>query len=120
MTDACSDVKADLKAGTYTRFKTAFPIYIEDKDTFKGGNVYIILRDAYRNPIQTVDGMVVYTEKGCSIEIVASSTTIKDDLYLDVEDILTGVNLAYIITNVTDLPIHKRQNRISFDVSMIT
>lgn len=117
--DACSSVKTAILAGAKTRYTTPFPIYIKDKEVMEGGEVYIELSGAYRMPFQTIDGMVLYTERGCSVEIVAPSTEIKDDLYDDVEDILTAIDLAYIITNVSDLPIHAGQDRITFDVSMI-
>lgn len=117
--DACNLIKTALLAGAYTKYKNAYPIYIENKDKFQGGNVFVLLRDAFRNPIQTVDGMVLYTEKSCTVEIIASSEKLKDDLYSDIENILTKVELAYIITNLSDNPDNESQDGLMFDVSMI-
>ena len=117
--DACNLVKTALLAGAYTKYTSAYPIYIENKDKFQGGNVYVLLKGAFRNPVQTVDGMVLYTEKGCTVEVIANSEKFKDDLYSDIEDILTAVELAYIITNLSDNPDNESQDGLSFDVSMI-
>lgn len=117
--DACNLIKTALLEGAYTKYKDAYPIYIDNKDKFQGGNIYVRLRDAFRSPVQTVDGMVLYTEKGCTVEVVASSEKLKDDLYSDIEDILTAVELAYIITNLSDNPDNESQDGLTFDVSMI-
>ena len=117
--DACSAVKSDLQAGTPTNYTTAFPIYIENKDVIQIGNVYILLKNATREPVQTVDGSVLYTKRGCTIEIIANSDTIRDAVYLDVIAILTKTNRGYKIKRGRDSPIHQRQNRIPMEVSML-
>ena len=117
--DACSAVKYDLQAGTFTNYPTAFPIYIENKDVIQIGNVYILLKSAFRDPVQTVDGTVLFTKRGCTIEIVANSDTIRDAVYLDVIAILTATNRGYKIKRGRDSPIHVRQNRIPVQVEMI-
>lgn len=117
--DACNAVKSDLKAGTYTRYKDAFPIYIENEDDYQGGNVFILLKNPIRIPVQTVDGSVLYTNRSCTLEIRATSTKIRDDLYLDVIDILTSTGRGYKLKRARDLSIHTGQFRIPLDVSMM-
>ena len=117
--DACNAVKSDLKAGTYTRFRNAFPIYIEKEDDYQGGNEFIMLKNPYREPVQTVDGSVLFTKRGCVIEIKANSTKVKDDLYDDVIDILTATSRGYKIEKGRDLPISQIQTRISLNVSFL-
>lgn len=117
--DACNAVKSDLKAGTYTHFKNAFPIYIVNEDDYQGGNEFIMLKNPWRDPVQTVDGTVLFTKRGCDIEIKANSTKIKDDIYDDVIDILTSTGRGYKIMKGTDLPISQVQTRISLKVSFL-
>lgn len=117
--DACNVVKTDLLAGTPTRFTTAFPIYIANEDEFEGGNQFIILRNPRRDPVQTVSGSVLYTKRSCTIEIKAPSTSIRDNIYLDIIDILTATNRGYKIEKGKDRPISKGNFRLPVDVSML-
>ena len=119
--DASSDIKADLVAGTYTNYTGTTPpiIYIENKDEFNGGKVYILLRSANRDPVQTVSGSVLYTGRSCSIIIVANSITNKDNLYLDIVNILTATARGYKIGKGRDQPRTKTQTSILVPVSML-
>lgn len=120
MTDACTDVKADLIAGTFTNYGSDnIPIYIEKAEPFKGKNVYIILKDAFREPIQTVDGTVLYTKRGCTIIITANTTTNRDRIYLDITNILIATSRGYKITRGRDQPTNKKRLDLLIKVSML-
>lgn len=116
--DACSVVKSDLKAGSYTNYTNSFSKYIVGKDTFQGGDVHIILDNAWREPVQTVSGSILFTKKGCSLEIVAPTAEIRDSLYLDIVDVLTATCRGYIIKQIKDKPVHKNQQRMMLKVEM--
>lgn len=117
--DACNAVKSDLLAGTFTRFTKAFPIYIENEDDFQGGNEFIILRNPRRDPVQTVSGSVLYTKRSCTVEIKAPSTSIRDNIYDDIIDILIATNRGYKIERGKDRAISKGNFRLPMDVSML-
>jgi len=117
--DACSAVKADLEAGSYTNYIDEFPIYIENKDTFQGGNVYIGLIDPTREPIQTVDGTVLYTKRGCTVVIVGDTDTARDNLYKDVVNILTATGRGYKLKRGKDKMINRERFGLPLEVSML-
>lgn len=117
--DACSVVKADLEAGTFTRYTTSFPIYIIGKDPFKGGNVYVILDQATRTPVQLVNGPILFTKRACLIEIVAPIAATRDDIWDDIVDILVATSRGYRINSGADRPVHYKQNRVRMRVEML-
>ena len=117
--DACSVVKADLEAGTFTRYTTRFSIYNVAKDPFQGGNVYISLNNARRVPEQLVNGPILYHKRSCTINIIANSQTIRDQVYDDVIDILNATNRGYVFERVKDDHFHPALNRTPLEVSMI-
>jgi len=120
--DACSAVKADLEAGTYAFFTTGaknFPIYIENDDDFQGGNVYIGLIDPTRDPVQTVDGSVLYYKRGCTVVIVADTKTARDNLYKDVEDILTATSRGYKLVRGKDQMFTRERFALPLEVSFL-
>ena len=120
MTDACTDVKADLKAGTFTNYGSDdIPIYIENRDPFKGKGIYITLKDAFREPVQTVDGTILFTKRGCTITIVANTTTNRDNIYDDIVSILTATSRGYTFKREKDQPQHKKRLDLSIIVSMM-
>ncbi len=117
--DACSAVKEDLKAGSYTHYVNNFPIYIENKDTFQGGNVYIGLIDPTREPVQTVDGSVLYYKRGCTVVIVGDSDLARDNLFKDVVAILTATNRGYKLKKCKDMMINRERFALPLEVSML-
>jgi len=117
--DACSAVKSDLQAGTYTNYTNKFPIYIENRDKFEGGKVYIILRNPTREPIQTVNGTVLYTKRSCTIMIVANSAGNRDKLYDDLESILISTNRGYKLKRGKDDHRHEGLFGLPLEVGMI-
>jgi len=117
--DACSAVKSDLEAGTYTNYTDIFPIYIIGKDVWQGGNVYINLSDPTREPVQTVDGSVLYTKRSLKVTIVANSQTIRDNLYDDVVAILTATNRGYKLKRAKDDHFNPVLNGLPLEVSML-
>lgn len=119
--DAYTDIKTDLKAGTWTNFGSTPVIYIERKTVFKGlvKNAYINLKGATRDPVQTVDGTVLYTKRSCVIEIVGTSTTAKNNIYDDIENILTATSRGYILTRGRDSPQNKKNDTLTILVSML-
>ena len=117
--DACSAVKADLESGTYTHYTTNFPIYIKDHNRFQGGNVYIILSDCLRTPIQTVNGTILFTPRSCSLQIVANTPSNRDDLYDDVISILTSTSRGYTIKRGKDLPYDEKHHSLTLQLSFL-
>ncbi len=118
VSNACEDVKSDLQSGSYTLYTKDFPIYIKDKDKFKGGNVFIFLLNGNRNPIQVVNGPVLYTPRSCDIMIRASSSEILDNLRDDVEKIILATSRGYVINDEYDYPDAENIFRIVMSVSM--
>lgn len=116
--DACSLVKDDLEKGSYTRYTDNFPIYIDKKDVFQGGNVYVLLKFPIRNPMQDFTGKVIYTEGGCTIVVVCNTDTIRDKLYLDIIDILNATNRGYELEHGTDNMNHQNQVGHSLEVAL--
>ena len=117
--DACSAVKSDLQAGTFTRYTTDIPIYILRQDTFQGGNVYIVLKNPTREPVQVVNGTILYTKRSCIIDVVCPNPDIRDNLFLDITDILIATNRGYKIKPGTDMPINTDQTRTILKVAML-
>lgn len=117
--DACSAVKSDLQAGVYTNYTEAFPIYIQGKDPYQGGPVHITLKNPKREPKQTVSGSVLYTKRSCTVIIVATSQTIRDNLYLDVVDILTATKRGYKLKRAKDDHFNPVLNGLPLDVEML-
>lgn len=117
--DACSAVKDDLQGGTFTRYNNSIPIYILRQDTFLGGNVYIVIKDATREPVQLVNGPILYTKRGCTIDVVCPNPTIRDNIYLDITDILIATDRGYKIKPGTDKPINSNQTRNVIKVAML-
>lgn len=117
--DACSAVKADLEAGTYTNYKVTFPIYIHGKDVYEGGPTYILLDGAWKDPTQTVDGTVLYNKRGCNVIIRATSQEIRDQIYDDVEAILTATNRGYKLKRARDRHFNPELNRTIWGVEML-
>ena len=118
--DACSDVKADIEAGAFTFYTTdTVKVYIRGKDIYQGGNSYIILDSSWRNPVQTVDGTVLYHKRGCQIIIRANSQEIRDAIYEDIEAILTATGRGYKLKRARDLHLNQNLNRTPFRVEMI-
>jgi len=120
MTDACTDIKADLIAGTFTNYGSdSIPIYIDNKDAFKGKGIYITLKDAFREPVQTVDGTILYSKRGCTITIVANTTTNIDNIYDDITTILSATNRGYVFKRIKDQPQNKKRLDLSIIASML-
>lgn len=117
--DACSAVRTDLQAGTFTRYTDAFPMYIRALDPFQGGSVYIILQGAWRDPVQTVNGPVLYTKRGCVILISATNPALRDQVYLDIVDILTATNRGYKIKRSKDKQQHQLLTDMPVEVEML-
>ena len=117
--DACSAIKSDLKAGTYTHYTKSFPIYIQGNEPYEGGDVHITLKDPRREPVQTVSGSVLYTKRSCTVIIVATSQTNRDNLYLDVVDILTATNRGYKLKRAKDDHFNPVLNGLPLEVSML-
>lgn len=117
--DACNLIKIDLEAGTWTNYKSAPNIYIQDEDVSQGGNVYIGLYDGRRDPIQAYNGTIIYTNMSCTIEIVTTNTTDRDNIYNDVDTILKATNRSYILNRVDDEPNTPNLFRIIIEVSFI-
>lgn len=117
--DMCNVVKTDLAAGTYTRYTTSFPIYIQNQDEFEGGNVYIVLLEGKRRPTIAANGSIIYTEKSCTIRISAPSTTIRDNLLDDVLDILYASSNNYNIeADQIDTPANKELFEITIPIKI--
>lgn len=119
MADACTDVKSDIESGTPTRYTDAFPIYIRNSDKFESGHVYIILSDPWRNPVQLVNGPILYEKRGCRLNIKAPVQTICEDIYDDIVDIFTATSRGYVFKRIKDHPETTDQNRIILDVEML-
>jgi hypothetical protein len=117
--DACSAVKSDLQAGSFTNYTDSFPIYIENVDDFQGGNVYIVLRAPWRETEQTVNGTVLYTKRGCTILIVANSATIRDQLFDDLENILPATGRGYKLKKGKDNHRNKNLFDLPLEVEML-
>jgi len=117
--DACSAVKEDLEAGVYTNYTTKFPIYIENKDYFQGGNVYIGLIDPTRDPVQTVDGSVLYYKRGCTVVIVGDTDVARDNLYKDVEAILTATGRGYKLKRGKDKMFNRERFALPLEVAFL-
>ena len=117
--DACNAVKSDLKAGTYTNYTTDFPIYIKGGDKFQGGNVFIHLKDGSRTPVQTVSGSILYTQRSCSLQIMANTTTNRDALYDDIIDILTSTSRGYAIKKGRDDPYSTEHYSLTLDLTFL-
>lgn len=117
--DAYNAVKDDIKAGVHTRYTDAYPIYIVRLDAYEGGNVFLLLRNGFRDPVQTVDGSVLYYKRGCRIEIYATSEDNRDKLFLDIIDILTSTNRGYKIKRAKDVPHHQTLIGLPLEVEMI-
>ena len=117
--DACSAVKSDLSAGVHTNYTGNYKVYIENEDEFEGGNVFIILRDATREPVQTVDGTVLYTKRSCTLNIQANSTTNRDNLYDDIVNILIATTRGYVLKKGKDTPANKEKFVLNVSVSML-
>lgn len=120
--DAYTDIKADLEAGTFTNYgSNNIPIYIEKKSVFKGfsKNAYINLKGASREPVQTVNGTVLYTKRSCIIEIIGTSTTAKNNIYDDIVNILTATSRGYTLTRGRDSPQNKKNDTLTILVSML-
>ena len=120
MTDACSDIKSDLKAGTFTNYGSDnIPIYIEKAESFRGKGIYIVLKDAFREPVQTVDGTILFTKRGCTVVITANTTTNRDSIYDDIVSILTATSRGYTFKRGKDQPQNKKRLDLSIMVSML-
>ena len=121
--DACSAVKEDLEAakdaGSFTNYTDPFPIYIENKDYFQGGNVYIGLIDPTREPVQTVDGSVLYYKRGCTVVIVGDTDTARDNLFKDVVNILTATGRGYKLKRGKDKMFNRERFALPLEVSML-
>lgn len=101
----CSIVKTDIEAGTFTRFTTDFPIYVDGVDKYQGGNYFIHLSDPIVNPIQGVDGGILYNKQGCKLLIHARNIDSGDDIYDDIIDILKAVtSRSYVFQKLQERP----------------
>ena len=118
--DACSAIKADLEAGTFTNYTVGDEVfYIENEDKFEGGNAYILLKDPTREPVQVVNGPVLYTKRGCTIVIFGDSPTIRDELYDDVIAILSATSRGYTFKRAKDKIWSESQFTLPLEVSML-
>lgn len=117
--DACAAVKSDLQAGTFTITTYTPPIYIIGKDEYQGGNVRIHLKDATREFEQLVNGPILYTKRGCTILIIASSAAIRDDVFNDVVNILVATSRGYKLKRGKDNHHNRNLNGLPLEVSMI-
>lgn len=116
--DACSTVKSDLEAGTWTNYGSTPPIIITDQHPKKPKNKYIELFNSTREPIQTVSGSLLYTKRSCQIRIVMNTTTNRDNVYDDIFNILTATCRGYTITRGKDIPDNKKRLTTTIIVSM--
>lgn len=117
--DACSVVKSDLKGGTWIRYTDGPPpLYRENADKFKGGPIYIRLLEPRREPNQDFTGTIIYTRGGCIILAMAPSDTIRDNLYLDVIDILNATDRGYLFDFSSDLTTSIKRLSNSIEVSL--
>lgn len=117
--DACSAVKADLEAGTFTNYTTKIPIYIIGNDIFEGGKTYITLKNPTREPVQTVNGTILYTKRSCQITIVAPSQAIRDAIYDDLEAILPATSRGYVLKSAKDDHFNPELNGLPLQVNFI-
>ena len=117
--DACNIVKTDLQAGSYTYYTTSFPIYIRDQDKMEGGKTRIEIYGGIRIPIMSAEGSVIFYDRSCTIEIQTTSTTIRDNLYTDVLNILKAASNTYTITDIRDYPDTKNIFRVQIDVDIL-
>ncbi len=118
--DACSAVKADLEAGSFTNYTIGDLVYyIENEDKFDGGNAYIFLKDPTRDPIQGVNGGVIYTKRGCTVGAFGDSPTVRDNIYKDIVAILTATNRGYKLIRARDKMWSQNQFTIPLEVSML-
>lgn len=119
MTDACNIVKSELTAGTWSNFGSKPNIYINNEDDFHGGNQYIQLSIPARTPIYTTNNQVIYYDYSCTLTITAQTTTIRNNLYSDIEAILEAADSSYTIQTIREPAGNKKHFEAKFKIQIL-